>query len=129
MPGHWLFHDPVSGDYYAPPIGPDRMTTPFPQRALTDQGTASRAAGKVLTWEGASDLVVDWQFSGTLLEKAHYDALKLWVAKPYRTLVTDYLNRVWEVKLRTFAPTPRRVLDYPWAHTYVVTATIFGRHA
>lgn len=121
----WTFYDPVLAVTYSPPIGPDRMTSPFSERSLTSRATTSHR-GQAITWQG-SPTPVAWSFSGRLLTQAHYEALQAWYAKPNRIRITDHLTRTYECFITDFSPEPQRAGDNFWSHRYTMSTLNFGR--
>lgn len=123
----WHFHDPNTGENYEPPIGPDRMTSPLPVRAVDAVSTTSRQ-GTIVVWEGAPE-PAQWAFSGRLLSQVHYEALQAWYAKPNRVIISDHLARQWVCYITDFDAEPQRALHLPWSHRYTMRATVFARYA
>lgn len=121
----WVITDPhdtnVATKSYTFPINPRDMTSPYKERSITAQGTAR---GRILFFEGAAQ-AKQWQFSGPILDKAHMDALRLWVYnRPGRVIITDHYGRVIECILQSLDVTPKRRLGYYYSHEYTITAMI-----
>ena len=121
----WVFLDPSSGETYTVPRNPDAMTSPFPQRTLTSKFT-SALDGQALLLEGSPTLA-NWQFSGTVQDAAHYEALRHWCNDiGGRVTITDHYGRDIVCVLSQFAPVPVRnlVKGKYWDHTYQINATV-----
>lgn len=126
----WVLNDPYdtnpATNTYTFPRNPESMTSPLGERSLSSLVTT---AGKVLLYEGTTP-AKSWQFSGPLLEKAHYDALYTWVyTKNRRVNLTDHYGRVLSLAFQTLDAQPKRRVNYYWSHDYTVTALILSMSA
>lgn len=122
----WTLTDPYTGDVYTFPNNPNKMTSPFPEKALTSL-TTTAVGGQALVWEGATP-PTSWSFGGSILDAAHYEALRSWVYEHQgRLLVTDHFGRGIVCVLRSFKPEPKRAVGRYWRHEYTIEALIFGQ--
>lgn len=118
----WTFEDPVTLEEYEFDINPNAGGTPAYEKSFEYERT-SAPDGKVIVFEGR-DAPQKLEFSGVILEQAHYDAFVEWWQKRYQISVTDDLGRTFSIILEKFNPTRVRAYHYPWKHNYTVTATI-----
>jgi hypothetical protein len=117
----WIWEDATDGTTMVMPINPNDGASPAYQKNLTKKTTS---AGRTLIQEGAPS-PQQFDFSGVLLTKAHYDfVLNLW-RKRHPLRLTDDLGRTFTVYLESFTPhrKPSRA-GYPWKHDYQATAVI-----
>lgn len=120
----WVFQDPApAGETYVFEISPDSATSPFGQNAFTTDVTTA-PDGQFLIWEGARKSVA-WSFKGTLLTQTQYEAFQRFAALNRRVYLIDNRNRAWVVSVEFFDPTPKKVNQNPWAHTYAVDVIIY----
>lgn len=121
----WIMEDPVTSETYTVHINPNEMTSLHPKKNITSRVTTA-IDGKTMLFEGRAE-PVEWQFSGAVLEYAHYDALKDWVYnKNYRIRIRDHWGRIIVCYLTGFDPTPKRSLQHYWRHQYTITAIVFS---
>jgi hypothetical protein len=124
----WLLRDPYLGGSqladYTFPINPKEMSSPHaPVNLLVDRTVAE--AGQVHVWEGGL-AAHEWTFTGYLETQAFHDALKNYKAIGRRFHLRDHRNRIWTVTFTDVKYVPVRNNDKPWAHTYTVSALIYG---
>lgn len=129
----WTFYDPETFETWTVPINPDGMTSMDPpqKNVLYGPGRALDTAGgakprnvsflaKPPSW--------DWEFSGVMRTKAHYDNFVTWVSKPYPVHLTDHVGRELRIYLTDFVPQefpkPSRI---QWRLRYTVKAKILER--
>ena len=119
----WKFKDPVTLEEYTVPKNPSAMDPVFPQRALTQQATTA-IGGQGLMWEGALPAKL-WNFSGTVTDPDHYEALRHWAYDIHnRILLTDHFGRVLTLVMQSFEATPKRAVGKYWRHDYTCSAYI-----
>lgn len=121
----WKITDPhdtnVATKTYTFPMNPRDMTSPYRERSIA---TSPTTRGRVLMFEGALPAKT-WSFSGPILDKAHMDALRLWVYnRPGRVIITDHFGRNIECVLQVLEVTPKRRVGKYYSHEYSVTALI-----
>lgn len=121
----WVYRDLVSGETYTVPINPNAMTTPYPQRKFIYKSTTAGPAGTTVTNEAHAD-PQQWQYSGDILDKAHFDALVYWSRKQNRVQITDHYGRAFIITIDQFNPVPKRAVNVPWRHTYTVSASVYA---
>lgn len=119
----WVFQDLYTNQVYHFPINPDQMTAPFGKKRITYSATTA-VDGQKIAYEGAAP-PVEWRFSGNALTKAHYDALTLWFKKEVRIWITDHYGRAWLCYISDFTAVPKRSVQFPYRHTYEITAIVF----
>ena len=117
----WVFDDGT--EEWTVPINPNEMTSPFPTKNVSVQGTV-RVTGKPIVFEG-NIRPAEWQFSGVILDSDHYSKLLAWANKRRRIWITDHFGRLLDVYLTGFKPTPKRSQRY-WRHDYEITALVFS---
>lgn len=88
----WILSDHL-GNSYTFPRNPSGMTSPTLARNITTSGSTS---GAITATEG-SPAAKQWSFTGRTVDRAHYDALMTWKARPYRWKLTDHLGRQFTV--------------------------------
>lgn len=127
----WKFEDPSDVDfetrYYTMYRNPSRMTSPFPQRAVSHVGTTA-IDGQTLMWEGTTP-PKDWQFGGPVFNAEHYEALRSWVYdRQGRMWVYDHFGRRLTVVFTSFDADPpeRPKIGRYWFHEYTVHAIVLG---
>jgi hypothetical protein len=118
----WTFYDPTTLVTYTVPINPNDGGSPSYQKSIARQMTTA-PDGKTLLFEGA-DQVQTLEFSGVLIEQAHYDAFVTWFNKRHQVKVTDDLQRTFWIYITGFAPKRQRAAKAPWKHQYSVSALI-----
>lgn len=123
----WVFTDPYDPDpatnTYQPPINPNKMTSLFPERALT-QAVTTAIDGQVIFFEGQAK-PQQWQFSGAIFDADHYDMLRSWVYdRRRRVTVTDHYGRDIICVLTKFDAQPVRANGKYWRHDYTISATV-----
>jgi hypothetical protein len=121
----WYFQDPTgnSPDHYIFPRNPITYTTPFAEKVLSYDFTAS-PDGHPITMEGKQK-PVPWTFSGTLLTKAEEAQFRYWFERPYRIYIVDHENRAYLVYISKFDVTPKYSVNHPERRTYQMTATVY----
>lgn len=124
MTVRWVFNDPAVPETYTVPLNPNSMTSPFREKAI-DLAVTTAVDGQALVSEGQAR-PVNWQFSGTILTQAHYDALFKWYSKSKRFYLTDHYGRRFTVYFTDYKPIPKRSVGYPWRHDYTITAIVYG---
>jgi len=128
----WRFDDPAdpsSAGAYTFPWNPRAMSSPFPEKAITTQGTVA-VGGLVVLWEGAQ-MPQQWTFTGTTKNAAHYEALRSWVLdRPSgRIYVWDHFGRRLTVVLKAFKAEPpngKAKVGRYWSHEYTITALVLA---
>lgn len=118
----WTLYDPVLDVTYKFHINPSVGGSPSYKKNINYQNT-SAPGGRTLVFEG-QDEVREIQWTGTILEQAHYDALYAWWEKRRQLLLTDDLGREFWVYLKNFEPKRERAIHSPWKHSYNMTAVI-----
>jgi hypothetical protein len=122
----WKFEDPIDGTVQIMSINPNEGASPSFRKTLTKMTTTAPGAGRrALVFEGA-DEISQFDFSGVLLTKEHYDfILNAWRSR-HILRVTDDLGRVFMLYIESFEP--RRLLSrtYPWRHEYSATSVVVG---
>jgi hypothetical protein len=118
----WQFQDLTLLETYTFPVNPKDGFTPGVQKNITRSSTVA-PDGLTLVWEG-TDKPQDVKWSGVILTQAHLDAFTLWAQKRHQIEVTDDLGRVFIIYIESFVPTRAYKTNYPWRHTYEITATI-----
>jgi len=118
----WVFYDIVDDVSYTFDINPSEGGTPSHKKHVTYTATTA-PAGKTLIFEGARDArILEW--SGTILEQVHHDALLAWWNKSHQIRLTDDLGRVWYLIIIDFEPKRIRNAQFPWKHSYTMRATV-----
>lgn len=121
---YWVFDD-GAGDTYTVPINPNKMTSPYPEKAITTHVTTA-VDGNTLYFQGRS-APANWQFGGKILDKDHYDNLRKWVYEKGRIVITDHFNRAISCLLLKFDPVPPAPAQsrvHYWNHDYTITALV-----
>lgn len=118
----WLFQDLVTLDEYQFEINPNDGAAPSRQKRTTQSSSSAPGAlGKPLLFEGRDDLD-RFDFSGTLLTQAQFDALNEWYDKRYLVRVTDDFLIERNIYIEGVSFKRLRKHNHPWAHTFDVKA-------
>jgi len=118
----WTFQDQAASTSYTFAINPDAGGTPDYKKKMTYQNTTA-PNGKTLIFEGSREVrTLEW--SGTIIEQAHLEALQTWWDKERQILLTDDLGRQFWIFITEFTPKRVRNSQRPWKHTYSMKATI-----
>jgi len=80
------------------PANPNTMSALPAQRQL-----ATTPSGRTFQ---SSTPAQPFQWGGVILHQAHYDALEQWARKPGVIVVTDHLQRTFEILIEAFRPAP-----------------------
>jgi hypothetical protein len=116
----WIWEDATDGTTQIMPINPNENASPKYQKNLAKKTTTS---GRVIIQEGAAT-PSQFDFSGALLTKEHYDfILNIW-RKRHLVRLTDDLGRKFTIYLESFQPQRKLSKTYPWRHTYQATSVI-----
>lgn len=116
----WIWEDATDGTTQIMPINPNDGASPQYEKSLNKKRTT---AGRVIVQEGLG-APVQFDFSGALLTKEHYDfILNIW-RKRHLVRLTDDLGRTFTIYLESFKPQRKLSRTYPWRHTYQATAVI-----
>lgn len=119
--------DPNPSGIYTFPWNPQRMTSPFPARTITAEGTTA-IDGQVLLWEGTPE-PANWSFSGVIKDAAHYEALRHWTYDVQgRIFLFDHFGRRLIVVLKAFKPDPgeKYKIGRYWYHSYDIDALVIS---
>jgi hypothetical protein len=116
----WIFEDESSSEIYELECNPNEAQMPSIQKTFS---TSYSTAGRPIIFQGR-DPVKQISFSGQLLTKEQYDALRLWVKKQKQIKITDDLGRVYWVYLKEFNPSRRPALNYPWLHDFSMSGVV-----
>lgn len=120
----WVFTDQYAGESWTVPQNPNEMTHLYADKNVSVQ-TTTAVDGQAIMFEGNAPLQ-QWEFSGSLRTREHYEELARWVAKRNRIIITDHYGRTIPVYLTGFAPVPRRAINVYWLHNYTVRALVCG---
>lgn len=122
----WKFEDAIENvtEYMA--VNPNEGASPHYRKQLTKtRTTAPGELGQVIIYEGQDD-VSQFDFSGTILNKAQYDLLYYAWKKRHPVKLTDDLGRQFIIYLESFEPSRKAPThpSYVWRHTYNATSVI-----
>lgn len=125
----WRFEDPADTNpttrVYTLPWNPNKMSSPFPERNITFEGTTA-LDGQPLMWESIA-APASWSFGGVTKDDAHYEALRSWVYdRQGRLYVWDHYGRRLTVSMKKFDPEPKTSIGHRWRHTYTITALVYA---
>ncbi len=121
----WRFVDPADASVYTVPFNPNKMTSPFPPRAMSTAATTG-VDSRPLVFEGGL-IGHEWSFSGVILDKAHLDALLFWSKKQNRFFIFDHLGRRFTVAPRQLDATPAlRSMSHYWRHDYTFSVYVLA---
>lgn len=118
----WSFYDPSTVETYTFPINPSEGGTPTRQKQFVYQST-SAPDGKTIVFEGRQQ-PKRINFSGTVLDEAHYTALNTWFDHHNQIRLTDDLGRQFYIVIEQLDMTRKRNASTPWKHDYKVAATV-----
>lgn len=126
MTVRWTLTYPSTGESWEMTINPNKMASPHESKNLSF-GRGSRGIQRPATFKVPSG-VVNWEWSGVINSKEHYDSLLEWSKKSDEVHVTDHFGRTFEVLIQKFAPEDRRPTGTkPWRLTYTMQAMILRR--
>ncbi len=118
----WTFYDPGSGDTYEFHINPNTGgSLPFKKNFMYH--TTAAPDGKTLIFQGRPEIQT-LEFSGTILEQAHFDAFVAWWRMQNQVRITDDLGRQFWAVIQDFEPQRVASAIYAWKHTYTCRAVI-----
>ncbi len=117
----WTFFDPATADLAEFEINPTEPFTPGHERRLTP--TRRYPGGLTTVWGNATN-AQEISFSGAIFTETMYDLLVEWFNKEDPIELTDDLNRTYTIVISKFEPKRVHKPQFPWFHTYSVTATI-----
>lgn len=120
----WVFTDEHAAESWTVPQNPNEMTGLFGEKAVSMR-TTTAVSGQAIMFEGNTPLT-QWEFSGTVRTREHFEELRRWVNKRNRIIITDHFGRTIPCYLIGFAPIPRRAIDVYWLHDYTVRAIVTG---
>jgi hypothetical protein len=118
----WMFRDYIEGTTLFMAINPNEGASPEYMKGLSQQ-TTTAPDGRVLVFEGAPQ-PQKFDFSGVILEQAHYEFLYNAWKKRHPIEITDDLGRVFQVYFESFSPKREVSGSLPWRHTYSATTVI-----
>jgi len=127
MVHRWRLEDPSdpnpATNTYVFPINPNAMTSLHAPRAIMSAVTTA-LDGQALFFEGRPK-PQEWTFSGDILDRFQYEALRSWVQDRKRRLyLYDHFGRRITLQLVEFSAVPKRSHGYYWRHTYDVKALV-----
>lgn len=123
----WALIDDTVPETWVMPINPDSMSSPVMKRRQLTFGNGYRADGRVRTFERPAP-AMEWEWSGVIRTKEHYDQLVHWAEKSVAVVVQDHLNRVFRVYITDFLPTDRSpTYRTSWRMRYQMKARILER--
>lgn len=126
----WTLHDPEANETWVFPRNPNTMTSPFapkntqffPRRPAAAQWVAT---SRVLQYRRQP---FEWSFGGSIRTEAHWAELKRWCRKSSRLIVTDHLNRSWEIRILSPEFEERQqTARLTHRYRYTVKAIIYGQ--
>lgn len=119
----WVLRDTVTDATWTMPINPDAMTSPFDRRVFKF-ARGWRKDNRVRTFMTPST-PAEWEWSGVIRSKDHYDRLVEWAEKSVAVDVTDHLGRTFRVFITDFEPTDRRPTPRtPWRLRYAMKSRV-----
>lgn len=118
----WRFEDPVSLESVTLPINPSEGGSPTYSKNFAYQTTAA-ADGQTIIFEGRRP-PQSLEFSGTILDRNHYELFVTWFEKNHQIKIIDDLGRTFWVVFESFAPQRLRSATRPWKHSFSAKATI-----
>jgi len=118
----WTFVDDANSDSYVFAVNPNAGGTPKLEKNLTYVNTAA-PNGRVLAFEGR-DKQKEGKFSGTLRTQEEYEAFQTWYDKRVQIIMTDDLERTFNIYITGFDAERVRAATAPWKHNYTVTYVI-----
>lgn len=118
----WTFYDPVTVETYTFHINPNDGGSPQYEKSVTFQNT-SAPDGKAIIYEG-QDAPTTLEWSGAILEEAHYDKYIEWFQKRRQVQLTDDLGRQYWIYITSFRPHRKRSRFLPYRHDFTATAII-----
>lgn len=122
----WTLRDTATLVLWTMPINPDSMSSIHPRRNLRF-GYGTRTDPRIRAFSGSRE-PIDWEWSGVIRSKSHYDQLVLWAEKSVAVDVTDHLGRTFRVFITEFNPTDRKPTPtVPWRLRYTMKALILER--
>jgi hypothetical protein len=120
----WLFEDPILASSYRVPFNPNKMSDPFPQKALE---ALANVHGVHRTLRRGTMTPKEWTFSGVIREQDHYDQLLFWSQKANPINITDHYGRIFNVVPVRFNPTEKRPsATVPDKYNYDFTVLVLG---
>ena len=124
----WVLKDTSTLVEWTMPINPDTMGSPFRGRRMKF-ARGDRLDQRVRAFSGARQ-AHEWEWTGVIRSKEHYDSLVEWAEKSVAVDVTDHLGRTFRVFLVEFVPVDRKPNAHvPWRLRYTMKALILERVA
>jgi hypothetical protein len=118
----WIFRDYSVPEEWTVDISPVDMGSPFGERNITIRSTSAKN-GQALLFEGVR-VPPTWEFSGSILDEAHYAELLRWSQKPNRIEIEDHFGRKVEGIIQSFTPRPQRSPSLYFKHEYSMTVLV-----
>ena len=103
MTTHWTFTETATGDTWTMPTNPNTMSgLPMTKQLATVNWT--RQGDRRLRTFQSRTTAEPFEWSGVILTAQHYQDLYDWSRKPGVIVVTDHLQRSFEVIIQSFVP-------------------------
>jgi hypothetical protein len=100
---HWILTEKATSQTWTMPTNPNTMTGLPMTKQLSSAGPAAQPATRLRTFQSSAGAErLEW--SGVILDTDHYQNLLTWSAKPGVIVVTDHLQRSFEVLIQAFTP-------------------------
>lgn len=117
----WSLLDPATDDRMQFRVSPNNMDSPIPVQGITVH--AASVDGQFRGFR--HDEAHQWNFSGVLHTQQQYQEMRDWVYNRNLSVLTDHLNRSFNVRLTSFNATRAPWRHYPWRHKYTVSAITY----
>lgn len=94
----WTLTEKATDETWQMPANPNTMS-PLPN----SKSLSVTPGGRIFE---SAEPAQSFQWGGVILHQAHYDALAAWARKPGVIVVTDHLQRTFEILIEAFRPAP-----------------------
>lgn len=99
----WTLTEKATGETWTMPLNPNSMTGLPQLKQFTTAGWSPQGSNRLRTFQAPTSAErLEW--SGVILTDSHHQDLRTWSAKPGVIVVTDHLQRSFEVIIQAFVP-------------------------
>lgn len=118
MVQRWTLYDPVDDETFTFAFNPAEGGTPEYKKTINSVNSVA-PNGKNIFYQGANEPQL-LEFSGVVLEQEQHDDFVTWASKQRILILTDDLDRSWQVMIESYSPKRVRRATRPYYHTYTM---------